>query len=153
VRRSAGDGGGDARHVEGELADLAAQIYANLGSEVQAPFTMEEKLTEDGTAFVNNVEYFIGAKGIPFSEGLVSEAAIGAIPYSLVLLRMEPDADIEAAKTQIKDGVDLAKWICANATDIVIDNIGDLVLMVMWNDDHSPGLGQAIHESFLGLAD
>ena len=147
--------GGSVRNIEGDLPGLVGQIYENADSSVHLPYTMEHALTEEGTEFVNNVEYFIGAKGIPFEEGIVSEAAIGATPYSLVLLRMKPDADVEAAKRQIKEGVDLAKWICANATDIVVDNIGDLVLMVMWNDEEgqSPGLGQAVHQSFLALGD
>ncbi|MCL2748209.1 MAG: hypothetical protein FWE59_06105 [Oscillospiraceae bacterium] len=141
--------------VEAEIADLEAQIQplrerANqLYAILIDPATMENQaLTEEGTEFNPNIEYFLGAKGIPFIEGVSSEPAMSAA-YSLVLLRMEPGADIEAAKKTIKDNVDPSKWICAivDPSDVIVDNIGDLVILIMADNS------KELHEAFLQLAD
>ena len=136
---------------EGEIAELQAeldelqQLYNEL-SKFRIPFTFEQDLTQEGGQF-NPISYFLGADDIPFAEGVASEAAIGAQAYSLVLLRMEANADIEAAKTKIKNGVDPMKWICAGVdpSDVIVDNLGDLVILIMADSS------KALHESFLEL--
>jgi len=112
------------------------------------PFTAEMDLTQEGTEFNPNVVYFIGADDIPFREAVVSEAALMAQPYSLVLLRMEEGADIEAAKSKIRSGVNPRKWECVgiDPADVVVDNIGDLVILIMAHNS------KQLHESFLTLA-
>jgi len=134
---------GKSRNVEGDLSDLVQKIYDNLDGSVEIPPVMEMELTEEGTQFNPNIEYFVGVKGLPFKEAVVSEAAIGAHAYSLVLLRMEPDADIEAVKKSIKDNVDPQKWICVGVDpkDVVVDGIGDLVILIM--SEHSKELQKA----------
>ena len=138
-----GEGG---QKVEGTLEELTQRIYGNLDPSVELPPVMNMALTEEGTEFNPHIEYFIGAKGIPFAEGLVSEAAIGAHAYSLVLLRMEPGADIEAAKALIKENVDPMKWICVGVdpADVVVDSIGDLVVLIM--SEHSAALREAFQK-------
>ena len=139
-------GGSSGADLNGPLTDIVKAIYANLDPTVQLPPVMEMPLTEEGTQFNPNIEYFIGAKGIPFSEAVVSEAAIGAHAYSLVLLRMQPGADVEAAKTKIKNGVDPMKWICVGVDpgDVVVDSIGDLVILIM--SEHSTALQKAFQQ-------
>ena len=143
-----GGGGGSEKNIEGNLSDLIQKIYANLDESVELPPVMEMELTEEGTQFNPNIEFFIGAKGIPFKEALVSEAAFGAHAYSLVLLRMEEGADIDAAKKKIRENVDPMKWICVGVDpgDVVVDSIGDLVILIM--SDYSAEL----HAAFLKLA-
>jgi hypothetical protein len=142
-------GGGEngTKNVEGDLTEILQRIYDNIDSPVELPSTFEQELTHEGTEFNPSVEYFIGSSGIPFTEGLVSEAAVGGA-YSVVLLRMEPNADIETAKTEIAEGVDPWKWICmgVDASDVIVDNIGDLVILIM--SDHS----RELHEAFAKLA-
>jgi len=139
--------GSETKNVQGDLPEILQKIYSNLDTSVDVSGTFEQKLTKEGTEYNPNIEYFIGAEGIPFTEGLVSEAAVGGA-YSLVLLRMEPDADIETAKREIADNVDPWKWICmgVDRNDVIVDNIGDLVVLIM--SDHS----KEIHEAFLSLA-
>jgi hypothetical protein len=62
---------------------------------------------------------------------------------------MEDGADIEAAKTLIKDSVNPAKWICVavDPSNVVVDNIGNLVVLIMSDDSAK------IHESFLKLGE
>ncbi len=114
------------KEVEGDLETLIGKIYENL-NDAELPNMMTTPLTAE------NEEYFIGAKGIKYTEGLASEPMINAIPHSLVLVRLEKDADVEAAKTAIKDNVNGRKWICVGVEDdqIIVENIGSLVMLVM----------------------
>jgi hypothetical protein len=141
-----GGGGNGSNNIEGSLEELMQKLYGNLDSSVDLPPTMEEKLTPQGTQFNENVAYFIGADDIPFTEGLVSEHAMG-MAYSLVLLRMEPGADVEAAKTKMREGLDPWKWVCAGVdpSDVIVDSIGDLTVIIMSDDS------KALHDAFLAL--
>jgi hypothetical protein len=146
-----GCGGSGAKNVEGTLEELIQRIYDDLGDTVQLPRgVMNIPLSEDmGSEGGPGITHYIGAEGVPFSEGMASESAIGSIAYSLVLLRMEDGADIEAAKTLIKDNVNPAKWICVavDPSNVVVDNIGNLVVLIMSDDSAK------IHESFLKLGE
>ena len=132
--------GGSAKNVEGTLSEIFTKIYDNSG--VESPMTME--IVVDDT----NKASMLGTKAVKFIEGLASEAAIMTIPHSMVLLRVDKDADVDNIKKQIKDNVDPRKWICVGVDpdQVIVDSIGDLVFLVMSAD------AQAYHESFLKLA-
>lgn len=149
---SAGGGSGGGANVEGGVEELLQRIYDGLGADIQLPFLMNIPLSEDMGVDVDGIRisYYLGTTGIPFSEGVASEAAIGGA-YSVCLLRMNAGADIEKAKKDIADNVDSAKWICYIADKVIVDNRGDLVILIMTNDETSPGVADAIHESFLKL--
>jgi len=136
-------------NIEGSLEELMEKLYANVDESVQLPFVGNIELSEDMAFPESGIVYYIGAKGIPFTEGIASEAVIGAIPHSLVLLRMADNADIAAAKERIRTSVDPMKWICAGVTreEVIVDSIGNLLFMVLSND------GPALHDAFKKLAD
>jgi hypothetical protein len=150
------------KQIAGEIDDdeamaLTQELFAEM-EPIQAQMnqfsalilqpTLEEELTPEGTENNKNIEYFIGAKDIPFTSGFVSEPVFSGA-YSVVLLRMEEDADIAAAKTKIKAGVDPNKWICAmvDPSDVIVTNIGDVVILIMANQS------KGLYEAFLSLAE
>ena len=140
-----GGNGAAANNVEGSLPEILQRIYDNYeGPEL--PGTFEEELTHEGTEFNPSVEYFIGSEEIPFKDGLVSESAFGG-GYSVVLLRMEENADIKAAKEEIAEKVDPWKWICmgVEAEDVIVDSKGDLVILIMSENS------KELHDAFLKL--
>ena len=112
------------------------------------PFTGETDLSREGSENGPDASYYIGSNDIPFAEAVASEAMIMASAYSLVLLRMEDGADIEAAKAKIREGADPQKWICVGVdpSDVVVDSIGNLVILIMAHNSSE------LHESFLALA-
>ena len=124
------------------------KVYDNVDSSVSIPFVGNTTLSEDMAFPVDGIVYYIGAKGIPFTEGIASEAVIGAIPHSVVLLRMADNADIKSAMQTIKSNVNSMKWICVGIPkeEIIVDNIGSIVILIISND------GPAIHEAFKKLA-
>ena len=130
-----------AQNVEGELSDLFVKIYENAG--VEAPMTMEVAVDDSNKAGM------LGTGEVAFIEGLASEAAIMTIPHSMVLIRVDSSADIEATKQLIRDNVDPRKWICAGVEpdQVIVDSIGDLVFLVMSEN------AEAYHAGFLALAE
>ena len=133
------------------LEELLQKVYDGIDESLELPFLMTIPLSNDMEYGEQGVAYYIGTKDVPFSEGIASEAAIGAIPYSVVLLRLERNTDVENAKKLIRDNVDPMKWICALADFVEVDSVGDLLILIMTSNENSPGLGAAIHEGFLNL--
>ena len=114
-----------AKNIEGDLSALMAQIYAN--ADADAPMTYEAAITSE------NEVSMLGLAGVPYAEGLVTEPMISTIPHSMILLRMNADADIAKAKADIKANIDPRKWICVGVEpdQVIVDSIGDLVFVVM----------------------
>jgi len=138
---SPGAGTPAAKNVEGTLSELLAKIYEN--ADVEGPMTYEIPLTPENTVSM------IGTDEVKYKEGLGSEAMIMSVPHSMILLRMEDNADIAAAKSKIKETIDPRKWICVGVDpeQVIVDSIGDLVFVVMSYD------AEAYHQAFLKLAE
>jgi len=146
-----GCGGGGGKNVEGSTEALLQKIYDGVDKSVTLPFVMNVPLSENmGSSGGAGIEYYLGKKGLPFKEGIASEAAIGGA-YSVCLIRLNSGADVEKVKKDIKENVDPAKWICYAADTVIVDNIGDLVILIMTNEKNAPGLGKALHDSFKKL--
>lgn len=118
-------------HVEGTLEDLMTKVYDGI-SEEELPMMLQNiELTED------DIEYYIGTKDIKWEEAIASESGIGSIAHSVVLIRMEDDVtekDIEDAKTKIKENADPRKWLCVEAENVIVENKGDLIILIMSDD-------------------
>ena len=138
---------GAADGINDNLDSLMNRLYANLDDSVTVPIVFSTSLTEEMDFPESGIVYYIGARGLPFTEGLASEAMIGAIAHSVVLLRLAPGADVEGVKRQIREGIDPMKWICNGVTrdEVIVENIGDLVLLVLSPD------GPAYREAFFKL--
>ena len=81
----------------------------------------------------DNVEYYIGEADIEYEEILVSEPMMSSIAYSVVLVRMQDGADIEAAKQDLLENAQYRKWICAEVAkeDVIVKNRGNVVILIM----------------------
>lgn len=67
----------------------------------------------------------------PVKEAAFSEGMMGAQAYSVVLVRLNNEADAQTVAQGIADGVDTRKWICAEADSLRVVAYKDLVLLVM----------------------
>ena len=133
-------------NLEGSLESILDKIYEK--AEVSDPmkdFINEGLLITEITS--ENASYFLG-KEIEFEEAIASEPIMSTSAYSLCLVRVKEDADIEKIKTDIKNNVDPMKWVCVGVdpSNIIVDNIGDLVILIMSDDAAS-----ALHDAFLQL--
>lgn len=104
------------------LADIMTELTADLEN---MPMTMEQPLDEETFAFYSFVEYEEGY------EGLASEAAIGSIAHSIVLVRVPDGADAAAVAASMEENMDPRKWICVEAEKAAVMQAGNTILLVM----------------------
>ena len=146
------------KNIEGNLPDIMDKVYEKMDAEVKQDDKpkvetvnilkkMEGMTDEDVLA---NVEYTIGTTDIDYKEIYESKPTIGSIAYSVVLIRMEDNADIEAAKTAIKENVNPRKWICAEVAkeDVIVKSKGNLIILIMVENET---LRQKLEEGFDNL--
>lgn len=120
------------KHVDGELEDIMNELYNGISEEKLPMMLQNTELTEE------NIENYIGTKDIKWSEAIASESMVGSIAHSVVLIRVSEDAnekDIEEAKEIIKENANPNKWICVTADKVDVISNGDLILLVMSDDE------------------
>ncbi|HBN86100.1 MAG TPA: hypothetical protein DDZ89_19920 [Clostridiales bacterium] len=134
-------------NLEGDLEDILAQIYetAELDDEFRQ-YVIGRLNTQEIP--MENMQYFLGVEGLEFLEAIASEPMISAQAYSLCLVRVKEDADIEAMKTSIKENVNPRKWVCVGVDpeNVIVDSIGDVIILIMTND-----YAKEFHDAFLAL--
>ena len=98
----------------------------------------------------NQIIYTIGTDEIDYKEIYESRPKIGSIAYSVVLVRMEEGADVEAAKEKILETVNPRKWYCVGIEkeEVIVKNKGDLIILIMVENET---LREKIEEGFDNL--
>ncbi|MFA5528976.1 MAG: hypothetical protein WC996_10225 [Peptostreptococcales bacterium] len=138
---------GNNNNLEGSLEDILAKIYDTV--EVGDSFNGHIKDSLMTTPITSeNIVYYLGKEDIEFEDAIASEPMIQPGAFSLCLVRVKEDADIEKIKADIKENVDPMKWICVGVEpeNVIVDNIGDVVFLIMSNDQAKP-----MHDAFLAL--
>jgi hypothetical protein len=134
--------GGGGTDVNGNLADLINKIYDTAGAFPGYMTPLDD----------NNITQFLGAgaSGLNITEGIASEPLMQPNAHMVVLIRLAAGEDVEAAKATVRANVDPMRWICVGINDpannIIVDNIGDMVILIMDNFD-----AQKLHAAFLQL--
>ncbi len=134
-------------NLEGDLESILEKIYKN--AETDESF---KDFVENGLMTIevtpDNAAYYLGKDGIGFISAIASEPMMSTSAYSLVLLRVNENADIASIKTAIKENVDPMKWVCVGVDpdNVIVDSIGDVVFLLMSNFQTD-----ALHAAFLGL--
>ena len=116
------------QNVEGTLEEIMTKVYADIPEEERPMMLMNTVVDAE------NVEYYLGTADIEFKEALASESGVGSIPHSVVLVRVNEGADVEAIKTKIKESVNPRKWICVEAENVIVKSKGDLIILIMVSD-------------------
>ena len=138
------------KNVDGSLVELMAKVYEGAGT----PYIC---MQSDVATAPAGPGYYIGYtdknpdKGVvdvKFTEGLASEPFTGSQPHSVVLLRLADDQKPKDAVDKLKNSVDGRKWICVGAENVIVDNIGNLVIIIV-DDEY----GDALLKNFKALAD
>ena len=129
---------------EGTLEDLTNALYEANPVEFMAGPAMAIDLADvDGLTYYTGLE---SADGI--AEATWSEAMIGSIPYSLVLVKVAEDADMEAMKDTMFNGINTRKWICVEADQLRVVSAADVIMLVMANSESAAGLADGMVEAF-----
>lgn len=129
------------------LTKVLEKVYetADLNSEFRDSLEYYETVELDES----NIKGYLGDLDIKFTEGLCSAPMMSSIPYELILLKLDENADVENIKASIKENADPRKWICVEAEEVVVENIDNTVLFLMANESEAT----PIKEAFMNLAE
>jgi hypothetical protein len=136
-------------NVEGTLEEIMAKVYAGFGEdELPMLGDMPVDVTDKDA-----VEYYLGTSELSIKEALVREPMMGSIPHSVVLVRLNDAKDAKAAVAKIKEKANPRKWICVQAKNVVVDSIGDLVILIMVDSEGqtTPEIAPKLTANFGGL--
>ncbi|MBU5335121.1 YgdI/YgdR family lipoprotein [Intestinibacter bartlettii] len=129
-----------------DLTKVVEKIYdtADLDEELRGYL----KEYENTKINKSNEEYYLGESDIDFKEGICSAPMMNAIAYELILLRLDENADVEAVKKELKENANPRKWVCVEAEEVVVENVGNVVLFLMGSKEEAT----PIKDAFLNLA-
>ena len=105
-----------------ELMETMNKLIEGMPEELM---TMETEVTPDTFEYYTFVPYVDGAVSV------VSEAMIGSIAHSIVLVKLPEGADVEAFAADMDANKNPAKWICVAAEESYVKTNGQYILLVM----------------------
>lgn len=59
------------------------------------------------------------------------ESMMGSQAFSLVLVQVKDAADAQTVAQEMKDNIDMRKWVCVGADEIAVAGSGDVVMLIM----------------------
>lgn len=133
-------GCGHESNIEGTLEEIMTKVYEGISDDEKPMMLTNTVVTSE------NAEYYLGTDKVEFKEGLASESAVGSVAHSIVLLRVDDNADIESIKTTIKDSINPNKWICVGVEKVEVLSKGNLIIVIL--DDTT---GDTIKTNFENL--
>ena len=111
-------------NVEGTLEEIMTKVYAGIPEE-NLPALMDTPVDSE------TVEGFLGTTEVSFKEAVAREPMMSSVPHSVVLVRLNDAKDADAAVEKIKASVNPRKWICVEASNVIVKSKGDLVILIM----------------------
>lgn len=129
----------------GDIKKMLKTIYKNLANELPELTTEEINLKESEL-----VESLTGLKSTDDINTLVvSEPVMGSQAIEVAVIKTKEKTDNEAMMQNIKDNVDMSRWICVSAEKLYIVNSGDVIFMVMSDNDWA----KSIYDEFVKYMD
>ncbi|MBN2853209.1 MAG: hypothetical protein JXQ23_10795 [Clostridia bacterium] len=127
------------KELTGSLEEILRKLHA--AAEIDSDRMFFTVLDEE------NKEYFIGKADITYIEAVAAEPMINVHPHSIVLLKVDGNANIDDVKKQLKENADGMKWICVGVEpeNILVENVGHTIVLIMDNDSTK------IKDAFLAL--
>ena len=129
----------------GDIKKMLETIYKNLADELPELTTEEINLKESEL-----VESLTGLKSTDdINTLIVSEPVMGSQALEVAVIKTKEKTDNEAMMQNIKDNVDMSRWICVSAEKLYIVNSGDVIFMVMADNDWA----KSIYDEFVKYMD
>lgn len=97
---------------------------------------------------IKNIDEVTSYTGLKTNEGIesivVSVPLITAQAYSVAIVKVKDNADVEKIKQEMLDNIDMRRWICVSAEQLYITNSGNLIFSVMADKD----IAKAVYNDF-----
>ncbi len=121
---------------EGSLPDIIEKIYTKKDMGELALTTITQEMMDFTDPEV--LKMYTGTDDTTaIKEIAVSEAMVGAIPYSLVLARVNDENKAAEVAQNMFDNIDTRKWICVEADDLKVAVCGDAVMLIMVSSEYA----------------
>lgn len=129
----------------GDMKRMLKTIYKNLEGTLPELTTEEIDLKE-----TELVESLTGLKSTDDINTLVvSEPVMGSQALEVAVIKTKENTDVTSMMQNIKDNVDMSRWICVSAEKLYIVNSGDVIFMVMADSDWA----KSIYDEFVKYMD
>lgn len=135
--------------VESKIKDVvsAEAMFEEIYKDLDLPALQTDEVSTDE---VEDVKAYTGlSTNKDVEKMVVSEPLMNAQAYSAVVLIVKDDADIEAMKQEIYDNINMSKWICVLATDLYITNNGNVIFLVMSDQESA----KSVYDNFKKFVD
>ena len=94
---------------------------------------------------IDEVTSYTGLKTNNDIESIVvSVPLITAQAYSVAIVKVKDNADVEKIKQEMLDNIDMRRWICVSAEQLYITNSGNVIFSVMADKD----IAKAVYNDF-----
>ena len=94
---------------------------------------------------IDEVTSYTGLKSNDDIESIVvSVPLITAQAYSVAIVKVKDNADVEKIKQEMLDNIDMGRWICVSAEQLYITNSGNIIFSVMADKD----VAKAVYNDF-----
>ena len=95
-----------------------------------------------------NIDEVTSYTGLKTNDGIksivVSVPLITAQAYSVAIVKVKDNADVEKIKQEMLDNIDMRRWICVSAEQLYITNSGNVIFSVMADKD----IAKAVYNDF-----
>ena len=137
------EGGAQVSSVE-DLTKLLDEVYDGVEEELYALDNRTIDLSD-----ANSVKSYTGLDdGDDLEFAVVSEPLINAQAYSLVMAKVKDGVNANEVAKEMSEKVDTRKWICVSADKLYATNSGDIVFLVMTNEE----MAKSVYDSFKKVA-
>ena len=97
---------------------------------------------------VKNIDEVTSYTGLTSNDNIesivVSVPMMTAQAYSVAVVKVKDNADVEKIKQEMLDNIDMRRWICVSAEQLYITNSGNVIFSVMADKD----VAKAVYNDF-----
>ena len=97
---------------------------------------------------VKNIDEVTSYTGLTSNDNIesivVSVQMMTAQAYSVAVVKVKDNADVEKIKQEMLDNIDMRRWICVSAEQLYITNSGNVIFSVMTDKD----IAKAVYDDF-----
>lgn len=127
-----------------DLKSLVDKVYEGVTAEMYNVETKDIDLSD-----ATNVKYSMGLEnGDNIEYAVISEPMINAQPYSFIMAKVKEGVNADEVAKTMSENIDTRKWICVSADKLFATSSGDIVFLVMSDNEKATG----VYESFKNLA-
>jgi len=129
---------------DGTLADLVSAIYEKAPQQLSLTPGVDIDVSDPDA-----LGYYLGiTDSTGIKEAVFSESMFGSQAYSLVLARLEDGADAASIAKAVFEKVDTRKWMCVEADSLIVTDGGNIILMIMSDDEFGETITTDIYNAF-----